>query len=143
MSKVDERFDAKVDRTTPAGPWGDCHVWTASDNGKGYGQIRVAGKLLYAHILAWEFENGPVPPGHEVHHRCVNPPCVNEAHLEATPAEEHPDRPNVLNAAKTHCHRGHPFDSLNTGRYKGERVCRECGREKTRRYRQRAKARTT
>lgn len=62
---------------------GDCLVWTGSRLTKrgGYGQINVAGRVLYAHRLAYELFNGPIPPGLLVRHTCDNPPCVLPQHL--------------------------------------------------------------
>lgn len=43
-----------------------------------------------------------------------------------------------LNAHKTHCTHGHEFTPENTGRTKtGKRFCRECQRDRVRRFRQR------
>ncbi len=133
MSKVDERFDAKIDRSPGQGPHGTCHEWTKAKNGEGYGVFRVADKLVLAHRFAFERAYGPVPFGHEVHHTCVNPPCCNPACLTATPADKHPDSITVLNAAKTHCARGHVFNAENTGsRLSGARYCRLCKRDRMR-----------
>ncbi len=47
-----------------------------------YGVIRVEGRNIYAHRLAWEIAaNRPVPAGQFVLHRCDNPPCCNPSHL--------------------------------------------------------------
>lgn len=61
---------------------GDCWTWTGyrqtpSAYGGGYGMF--SGR--YAHRLAFELVNGPIPAGMEVLHSCDNPPCVNPAHL--------------------------------------------------------------
>jgi len=69
---VAEQFWAKVDTSPGHGPWGDCHIWTASCFPNGYGQFRGRG----AHVTAWELDNGPVPAGMIVRHTCDNKPCV-------------------------------------------------------------------
>lgn len=40
-----------------------------------------------------------------------------------------------VNAAKTHCPKGHPYDETNVSIYRGHRTCKVCNREKSRRYR--------
>jgi len=78
MDKVTlERFNAKIDRS------GACHVWTGAKSNVGYGQIRIAGKLHYAHRLAYELVNGPIQQGKVIDHACRNRACVNPAHLQA------------------------------------------------------------
>jgi hypothetical protein len=59
-----------------------CLIWMGRME-NGYGRHGAAG----AHVVAWEKANGrKVPKGYEVHHKCVNPPCVNASHLDAIPA---------------------------------------------------------
>jgi hypothetical protein len=72
---AEQRFWSKVDRS------GDCWLWTASANGAGYGQFVYRGRLLGAHVVAYELTNGPVPSGLEILHRCDNPLCVRPDHL--------------------------------------------------------------
>lgn len=76
-----ERFWRFVDRSqfSPGGCW----MWTGGNNGK-YGVMGVGGKngvQRYAHRLSWTMDNGDIPDGLHVLHRCDNPPCVNPAHL--------------------------------------------------------------
>lgn len=56
-------------------------MWTAGKDRNGYGGIKIAGKQLRAHRVAWEIEYGPVPDGMCVLHRCDTPACVNPEHL--------------------------------------------------------------
>lgn len=62
-------------------PDGGCWEWTRITNGDGYGQLRVAGRMVYAHRLAYELGIGPIPDGMHILHQCDNPRCINPAHL--------------------------------------------------------------
>lgn len=89
---------------------------------------------------------GPVATGLHLHHCCEQRDCVNPAHLAPVTCRENLMVSAItaasVNAAKTHCKRGHPFDEENThieaGR--GGRQCKTCNRERTREYRARLKA---
>lgn len=84
LRDVEGRFWAKVDRT------GECWLWMATNNPKGYGQVRVDGRLHLAHRFAYEMEFGPIPGGNHIDHMCHIPACVNPAHLRpVTNAENH------------------------------------------------------
>lgn len=67
-----------------------CIVWQRSTNSKGYGLVSVGqhGRRL-AHHVEWEADNGPVPPGMQLHHRCGNKLCCNSLHLELVDPAEH------------------------------------------------------
>lgn len=62
----------------------ECWVWTGGCVGKGYPALELNGKKVYAHRASCALFNGPIPWGMQVHHRCLNPKCVNPAHLEHT-----------------------------------------------------------
>lgn len=71
-----ERFWKKVHKTD------GCWLWTASRFTNGYGQFTVSSpKKSPAHRYSWVLENGPIPEGLYVLHRCDNPICVKPAHL--------------------------------------------------------------
>lgn len=135
MTSTEARFWAKVDKT------GDCWVWTAATNPKGYGQFYVEGMRL-AHRVSWILAHGPIPDDLCVLHRCDHPPCVNPAHLFlGTYADNNHDRDakgrqRNQNAAKTRCPHGHEYTPENT--YTGlrndgrrRRECLVCQRART------------
>lgn len=93
------RFWEKVDKS------GDCWIWTAYIDAKGYGQFNADGTIVRAHRYAYELENGPIPDGLQIDHRCRVTGCVNPAHLR-------------LATNKQNCeHRGGMGVSLHQGKW--------------------------
>jgi len=88
---------------------------------------------------------GPIPAGLQLDHLCRNRACVRPDHLEPVRSRENTLRgfgPSAINARKTVCAHGHPFDEANTGRSpNGRRFCRECGRIRARAYQARRRDR--
>lgn len=132
---IEERFWGKVNKNGE----NDCWNWTASTYKAGYGLFSVKkGKWrnVRAHRFAYELLVAPIPQDKEIDHLCRNPACVNPDHLEVVTHLENCRRgENGLKFAeiqkqKTHCPRGHPYDSLNTYIKKdGARMCKACRRE--------------
>jgi hypothetical protein len=55
---------------------------------RGYGKITPGPTgERYAYRAYYVAAYGAIPDGHDVHHKCENPGCVNPAHLEALPAK--------------------------------------------------------
>ena len=73
---LDTRFSSKVDRSGPH------HLWLGSINQqRGTGQIKVDGRIVTAHRVAWELQRGPVPAGQRVRTCPAIANCVNVDHL--------------------------------------------------------------
>ena len=73
-----------------------CLLWPYSKDHNGYGQIRINGKIHYAHRVLCERKYGP-PPSHRYHscHSCGNghKGCCNWRHLRwGTPSDNQADR---------------------------------------------------
>lgn len=124
------RFEAK----TTFAPNG-CIIWIGA-KAKGYGRFYLNGKVLSAHRVAWEHQNGVIPEGLDLDHQCHNEDteclggtdcphraCVNPEHLEPVTR-----RTNLNRHFRriTHCPQGHEYDEENTRIYKGTKVCRKC-----------------
>lgn len=109
-----------------------CWIWQLFIHGNGYGQVRINGRETSAHVAAWEAVNGPVPEGHEIHHKCRVKPCVNPDHLQCVTPEEH----RLLHVAERNCCSfGHEWTEANTYVTKaGARYCRACKARRQREF---------
>jgi hypothetical protein len=62
---------------------GGCWVFSGANKGGShrYGQLKVAGRMVMTHRIAYELWVGPIPSGFLICHSCDNPPCCNPEHL--------------------------------------------------------------
>jgi len=65
-----------------------CWIWQRAKTTAGYGET-WNGRVVYAHRLSYELHVGPIPPGHDVHHRCEQRACLRPDHLQPKPHREH------------------------------------------------------
>ncbi len=139
-----------------------CHVWQHQITKAGYGRATIpgGGGQEYAHRLAWEAENGPIPDGLEIDHLCHGADetcpggfgcphrrCVNSEHMEPVTSRVNSQRGlagasgRAHQLAKTHCPKGHPYSGENL--YvtpEGKRGCKTCRRDQLRASRARRAA---
>ena len=126
------RFMRKVERQ----PGDGCWLWTGGVS-SGYARFGI-GPNTTVNAARWIYEQevGPIPPGWTIDHLCRVTRCVRPDHLEAVTHRVNilrSEGPAALNARKTHCPQGHPYDDENTMiSSQGRRVCRECNRQRCR-----------
>lgn len=124
---LDERLLAAIGERTPDGCW----IWGHVARVNGYGRIKVAGRSMLAHRVAYEVWVGEIPEGLEIDHLCRVRDCVNPDHLEPVTRTENMHRSPYVGAKirQTHCVNGHAYDQVNTHiRTNGTRQCRACRR---------------
>lgn len=146
LDHLARRLLDKVDRSGP--PFrelGPCWLWPGYLAKGGYAKGALGGRRGMIHRLAYELLVGPIPQGLTLDHLCRVRRCVNPAHLEPVTMAENLHRGNTLpaiNAAKTHCPSGHPYDVENTyvNPSTGRRTCRACQVIHQRTWRQRRRA---
>ncbi len=134
VKPAEERFWAKVQKLD-----GGCWLWTGRLF-RGYGRIYWLGRERRAHRVAlWLVKGIPLdtdPASSQPDHTCRNRACVNPDHLEMVTRVVNVMRgesPAAINARKTQCPNGHPYDRIKGGR----RICDRCYRETERAYNQR------
>ena len=115
----------------------ECWLFNGALTTNGYGQLWDVSvrRARPAHRISYELLVGEIPAGFDLDHLCRVRHCVNPSHLEVCTRKENTRRgigPSAVNAAKTHCSRGHEFTVLNTVWEKCHRGtilvrrCREC-----------------
>jgi len=122
-----------------------CWKWTAYINPDGYGIFCPEhGRLVFAHQFAYKSFRAPIPDGLELDHLCRNRSCVNPWHLELTTHLVNVQRgkAGLQQRTRTHCSKGHPFDSNNTYFYNDgqKRGCLICRRQRSKEHRLRRRA---
>jgi hypothetical protein len=141
-----DRFLAKVDKAGPlperAPHLGPCWIWTGYTQPNGYGMMAIGSrtdgtrKQVFIHRWSHEHFIGPIPETFTVDHKCFVPSCARPEHLEAVPHRVNllrGDTVTARNAAATHCPAGHPYEGDNLRvRANGDRVCKQCHRDKER-----------
>src|SRR6266516_2059273 len=74
------RFWSKVDRS------GDCWHWQGARHAKGYGLVKLDGRLEVAHRVAWRLDRGADPAG-TLRRSCQTVGCVRPDHYTDTQAQ--------------------------------------------------------
>lgn len=134
----------------------DCWWWTGGLDKNGYGVFMESTpdgprrqRSWRAHQFGWwVMWRSPVADGLVLDHLCRNPSCVNPKHLEPVTQGVNVHRSPIsqasINAAKTHCPAGHPYNEENTlVNDRGWRTCRPCHRAHQNRRRARARQEAT
>lgn len=119
---IARRFWAKV-RFTPT-----CWIWTASQNGRGYGKMNVHGRTTLAHHVL----SGLPADGFEYDHVCRNRLCVNPLHTEIVTHKEN----NARKPKPSSCPQGHERTPENTY---SRTACKICVRARQTAYYSRTK----
>lgn len=124
-----EFWESKVGSHYIPEPNTGCWLWTKNLGRGGYAQAKIHFLTRNAARVFYEAFRGPIPDGLQLDHLCRQRSCVNPEHLEAVTARVNTLRsraPSALNARKTHCPAGHPFDEKNTGYADAKHTMRRC-----------------
>lgn len=116
----------------------NCLVFQGATS-KGYGVVRVDGRLRQAHQVVWEYVHGPVPGGQELDHLCGVRGCSSPNHLEPVSHRTNllrgPQRTAVAHRTNT-CINGHDLRDTALVRTDGRRTCGVCRNAKRRKRRE-------
>lgn len=59
-----------------------CWIWTGHCDENGYAQVKLAGRAMWAHRVAYAIFVRSIPDGREIDHLCNTTSCVNPRHLK-------------------------------------------------------------
>lgn len=144
----EEKIWARVNKNGPVPDFnpelGPCWLWTGNVEDQGYGVFHIGGgKTVKAYRLVYEMTVGEISEGLQPDHLCRVRACVNPSHLEPVTKKENVLRgigPTAINAQKTYCIHGHPFEGDNLIiRSNGNRDCRTCATAAKIRYQEKRK----
>lgn len=132
---VSERFWAKVDKDG----LGDCWMWTGVTTIRGRGNFWSGKNWIAPTRFCYQELTGSTPPTRYSIPTCGQPLCVKPDHIEwVTPADAIRsawERLGYKPVRKTHCRYGHDLVDAWKGTRRGGgllRLCRECGRRRSR-----------
>lgn len=137
-----ERFMARVLVDEQSGCW----EWQGARNKGGYGRWHdpELKRLALAYHSSWRLQgHSEVPKGYELDHLCVNPSCVNPAHLEPVTGAENRRRSRERRGLLHRCRQGHDMTDGSGNLYRkpnGTRVCMTCARRYRVKYNRKVRA---
>lgn len=124
-----ETYIRQGDTPDHAPDLGPCWLWVGALTEDGYGVMGVLDlPTASAHRWSYRHHVDDLPEDLELDHMCLVANCVNPWHLDPVPHAENVRR---VNARKTHCPQGHPYDEVNT-RWQRDgkgRLCKTCQSE--------------
>ncbi len=123
-----ERF---LDNVEPI-PFSGCHLWKGTVARNGYGRFWVKGIRKMAHRVSWEMENGIIPSGLVINHKCRVRNCVNVKHLEVIDFRTNVligIGPTAVNYKKQNCPKCKAGYSIDL---RGHRICLACIKKRKR-----------
>ena len=107
-----------LERTDFRGGSNGCWNWTGAIS-RGYGSLKVGGRVFLAYQAVYELLVGPVPRGLVIDHLCRNTRCVNPGHLEPVVTGENTRRGSAakldwekVERIRSRTSRGEPYLSL-------------------------------
>lgn len=105
----------------------NCIISKNKPTTNGYPRKSYKNKIYYHHRLVWILNNGEIPKGHDIHHKCGNKLCINIEHLECLDRKHHRGEHGLSGWAKIYseriyCRLGHLLDGKN----KEQRFCLKC-----------------
>jgi hypothetical protein len=138
MESLKNRLLSKIEMI----PEHSCWEWVAGKNEHGYGLLWYGNKMSKAHRLSYEVFVKKIDKNLFILHKCDNPGCIRPEHLyEGTQKDNVNDMVKrkrhyraTHNTSKTHCPRGHEYNSLNTRIYHRKRTCMICIRIREKEY---------
>lgn len=120
-----------------------CNEWNGYRNELGYGQFRPGhGPLVRVHRIVYAQLVGQLAENEQVLHSCDNPSCSEPSHLMKGKAvanmQDMRSKRRGYKDRWTHCPNGHEYPEDAPPKWNKNR-CRECARERNRRYEARCK----